>query len=318
MSLEVATVSPSQYKVLYTAVNRGQHKLYVRINSRGVNGSPFTVTVYPDPIKIGHPVRVVTGLNRPYGIAFNNHGEMIVTEYWNDCLSIFDIRKRKIRSFGSHNVYPKQMKFPQGVAIDDSDNIYVSSRHKLQKFTSSGNLIKSTGKRGNKDGEFGDPRGVTLYDNHVYVCDRSNHRIQEFDMDLNFTRSIGSHGEGRGRFSAPYDVKFDMDGNMYIVEYENKRVQVMDKSGRYVRTFGDKGKGKLKGPSAVHIVDKHVYVSDLGSSFIVVYEMSGQFVTSFGKPGDEEGELNGPYSIASCADGFLYVCDFLNDRVQIF
>ena len=73
---------------------------------------------------------------------------------------------------------------PAGIAIDDADNIFVSSEHKLQKFTSSGELIKCVGQRGSKEWEFIDPRGVTLYDNQVYVCDRDNHRIQVFGLDL--------------------------------------------------------------------------------------------------------------------------------------
>ena len=60
----------------------------------------------------------------------------------------------------------------------------MSSEHKLQKFTSSGVLIKCVGRRGGKEGEFDVPRGVTLYDNRVYVCDCNNHRIQVFDLDL--------------------------------------------------------------------------------------------------------------------------------------
>ena len=63
------------------------------------------------------------------------------------------------------------MTLPAGIAVNGIDNIYVSSVHKLQKFTSSGELIKCVGGRGGKEGEFDDPRGVTLYDNQVYVCD---------------------------------------------------------------------------------------------------------------------------------------------------
>ncbi|CAI8027775.1 Calcium/calmodulin-regulated receptor-like kinase 2 [Geodia barretti] len=85
----VAMTSPSQYEVSYTPVSRGQHKLHVQVNDREINGSPFTVTVYPDPRQLGHPVRTVTGLNHPYGIAFNSHQEMIVSECGViDCLSL--------------------------------------------------------------------------------------------------------------------------------------------------------------------------------------------------------------------------------------
>ena len=276
------------------------------------------MTVYPDPTQLGHPVRTVTGLNYPYGIAFNSNQEMIVTECEGHRLSIFDIRGQKIQTFGSRGDSPDQMIAPAGIATDDTDNIYVSSLQKLQKFTSSGELIKCIGRRGRKEGEFNVPRGVTLYDNQVYVCDSDNHRIQVFDLDLNFVRSIGSRGKGRGEFGAPYDVTFDTAGNMYVAEWGNGRVQVMDTSGQFIRSFGQEGEGKLGGPSGLHIDDKYVYVSDISGDCIAVYETSGQFVTSFGRFGRNEGEFHGPRCITSCADGFIHVCDSGNDRVQIF
>ena len=311
--------TPSRYEVSYTAVSRGQHKLHVQVNDREISGSPFTITVYPDPTQLGHPVRTVTGLTRPYGIAFNSRGEAVISEqYGSHRVSIFDKRGQKIRTFGSRGDSPHQMIYPAGIAIDGIDNIYVSSDHKLQKFTSSGELIKCVGREGRKEGEFNDPRGVTLYNNQVYVCERNNHRIQVFDLDLNFVRSIGSRGTGRGEFDEPKDVKFDTAGNMYIAEYGNERVQVMDISGHFIRSFGQEGEGKLGLPSALHIADKFVYVSDNSSHCIVVYETSGQLVTKFGRRGREEGELSYPFCITSCTDGFIHVCDCGNNRVQIF
>ena len=304
----VITTSPSRYEVSYTATCRGQHKLHVRLNDIEINGSPFTMTVYPDPTQLAYPVRVVTDLNCPYGIAFNSHGEMIVSEYGDHKIDIFDIGGQRIRTFGSCGDSPEQMTFPAYIAIDDMDNIYVSSEHKLQKFTSSGELIKcvGTGQRGHKKGKFDDPRGVTLYNNQVYICDRDSHRIQVFDLDLNFMRYIGSHGKGRGEFDRPLDVKFHSCGYMYVAEFGNERVQVLDRSGHFIRMFGEEGIGKLRVPSALHIVDKYVYVSDHIGHCIVVYETSGQFVTSFGVHGHKEGEFNNPYAITSCANG-LYI-----------
>ena len=261
-------------------------------------------------------MRVVTGLNRPYGIAFNSWGDMIVSESWGHQVSVFDIRGRRIRTFGSRGDSPEQMKYPAGVAIDDADNIYMSSQHKLQKFVSRGELIKCVDQEGSKEGEFNDPRGVTLYSNQVYVCDRNNHRIQVFDLDLNFIRSIGSRGRGRGKFDAPYDVKLDTAGNMYVAEWGNARVQVIDSSGHFIRFFGQEGKGKLNTPSALHIVNKYVYVSDWSGHCIVVYDASGQFVTSFGSKEDWYSYY--PCCITSCADGFICVCDYSNSKVHVF
>ena len=314
----VASTSPSRYEVSYTAISRGQHKLHVQLSDIEINGSPFTVSVYPDPNQLTHPVRVVTGLNFPYGIAFNSRGEMIVSEWGGHQIAIFDVRKERMQTFGSRGDSPEQMKYPRGIAVDNMDNIYVSCRHKLQKFTSSGELIRCVGQEGSKEGEFDEPCGIALHNNQVYVCDYNNHRIQVFDLDLNFIKSIGSHGKGRGEFAAPQDVKFDTGGYMYIAENGNARVQVLDRSGHFIRVFGEKGEGKLLQPSALHIVDKYVYVSDHNGHRIAVYESLGQYVTAFGRYGQDKGEFRCPRCITSCADNFIYVCDYINNSIQIF
>ena len=111
-------VSPSQYKVSYTAVSRGQHKLHVQVNDREIDGSPFIVTVYLDPTQLGHPVRVVTDLVHPYGIVCNGQEEMIISEGegFVHRVSILKIRgQRKIRTFGSHGNRLEEMMYPAGV-----------------------------------------------------------------------------------------------------------------------------------------------------------------------------------------------------------
>ena len=151
----------------------------------------------------------------------------------------------------------------------------------------------------------------------TYVT-RDNDRIQVFDLDLNFIRSIGSRGSGRGEFVGPRDVSFDTTGNMYVVEHDNNRVQVMDSSGQFIRMFDQEGEGKLSRPTALHIADKYVYVSDCSNHRIAVYETSGQYVTSFGRYGEGEGEFRFPFCITSCVSGCIYVCDDVNNRVQVF
>ena len=254
-------------------------------------------------------------MDRPYGIASNSREEMIVSECFGDRISIFDIKGQRIRTFGSRGNRPEQVVSPAGIAIDDTDNIYVCSDHKLQKFTSSGELIKCVGQKGSRKGKFNIPRGVTLYNSHMYMCEYFNNRIQVFDLDLNFIRSIGSHGKGRGELDSPDDIKFDSTGNMCIAEYGNWRVQVLDSSRHFVRMFGQ---GELRGPASVLIADQYVYVSDIMQDRIVVYTSSGQFVTSFGGRGQKEGQLSCPFYITSCTDGYIYVSDNWNNRVQVF
>ena len=309
----VFPLSSSEYEISYTPVTRGQHKLHIRINGTEIDGSPFTMTVYLDPTQLLHPVKVMKDMITPYGIAFNSQGKLVISERADSQISIFDTEGQRIRILSNS---PDGMKRPRGIAIDDTDHIYVSSENKLQKFTSSGELIKTVGQKGSKEGKFNEPHGIVLYDRELYVCDSMNDRIQVFDVDLNYIRSIGSRGKERGKLSMPQDIKFDSDGNMYIAEWGNARVQVMDSRGYSLRVFGEED--KLGRPSALHIADKYVYVSECDGDCIVVYETSGEFVTSFGKHGDGKGKFTSPRSIISCADSYIYVCDEDNNRVQVF
>ena len=102
-------------------------------------------------------------------------------------------------------------------------------------------------------------------------------------------------------------------------EYNNDRVQVLDHNGRYLRQFGDEsGSGKLNKPEGIHIAHDCVYVADTYNHRIAIFQLSGAFLTSFGKHGTERGEFKYPKGIVFDCDGFLYVCDWLNHRIQVF
>ena len=207
---------------------------------------------------------------------------------------VFDVEGKMFFSFGPRGKTPDQMKAPAGVAINDTGSIYEASEHKMQKFISSGELIKCIGQEGSEVGEFKDPRGVTVHKNEVYVCDRGNHRIQVFDLDLNIVRSFGSRGYGEGVFTSPIQTAFDAAGNLYVAEFMsggNQRVQVMDTDGRYIRSIGCEGDIKLKQPSAIVIADNFMYVSEIGKSCVLVFNTSGKFITKFGKLGSEGGQF---------------------------
>lgn len=315
----VAISSTSTQAIMFEPVSRGQHELCVCVNDSQIrHGSNIKIVVYPNPCQLDHPIKTLTGVYAPYGCTFNSRNEIIVSEWGGHRISVFDIKVGRILMFGRQGDSPGQMIYPKGIATDNADNIYVTSYQRLQKFTSNGQLIKCIRDWGEQRIEF-DPRGVTVHSSQVYVCDSKNHVILVFDLDLNFVQSIGSRGKGNCEFDRPQDVKFDAEGCMYISELGNRRVQVMNSSGEFVRLFGqDEEQQKLARPFGVHIADNYVYVSDEGSDHISVYKKSGSFVTLFGNHGRGDGEFVGPRFISSCCDSFIYVCDFDNDRIQVF
>ena len=61
-----------------------------------------------------------------------------------------------------------------------------------------------------------------------------------------------------------------------------------------------------------------VYITEYVSSRVSVFCTSGEFVHSFGKFGAGRGELRFPRGIAIDQDGFVFVCDAGNKRIQVF
>ena len=62
-----------------------------------------------------------------------------------------------------------------------------------------------------------------------------------------------------------------------------------------------------------------IYVSDgYGNSRVHKYSPAGKLLMSWGEPGTGEGEFNIVHNICTDADGWVYVADRENHRVQVF
>ena len=318
----VAHKNSDTRKVSYQCCTRGQHTLSVRVNGIPVDGSPFLVHVRQAPNLLGKPLRVIAGLNGPQMIAIAGSGELVVSEYHK--ISFISTDGQTIRSIDTTSVKSGSNWYrmePMGLAVSDDGSMYVTGAHRLSKFNSHGKLVKSVGGKGSGTGQFDDPQGIALSkDNKLFVCDRRNNRIQVFDTNLKFISFFGKEGHGEGEFRHPIDLNFDPAGDVYVADCYNHRVQVFSQNGTFLRTFGEcgSGPGELSSPEGVHVDHNYVYVVDTGNHCVSVFYTSGAFVTSFGKEGSEEGELSLPCGITIDQDGFIYICDCWNNRIQIF
>ena len=70
---------------------------------------------------------------------------------------------------------------------------------------------------------------------------------------------------------------------------------------------------------AVDPADGSLFVTDgYGNSRIHKYTPDGVLIKSWGGPGTDPGQFNIVHNIAADRDGYLYVCDRENHRVQVF
>ncbi len=197
--------------------------------------------------------------------------------------------------------------------------------HTLQKYDSNGHLLEVTGGQGSQPGKFKTPGEILIVQNElVLVCEYKGHRIQVFDKSLNFVRSFGSHGNSLGFLNTPGDLACDKAGqNIYVADSANHRIQVFTLQGMSLRAFGGKASryGNLEHPLnlCLDCTEKFVFVSDIRGHRISVFgPNNGKFITSFGSQGVGPGELLNPTRIAMDKDGYLYVCDSGNNRIQVF
>ncbi len=85
-----------------------------------------------------------------------------------------------------YTLRPWSFNTPGCIKVDSKGDVYVADtlNHRIQKFSSTGHLVKEWGTRGDEDGQFESPMGIALdADGFVYVADTYNSRIQKFTLD---------------------------------------------------------------------------------------------------------------------------------------
>ena len=309
-------VENGRYEFNYKPTTRGRHHLHIKVEGEHIKGSPFSV------IAISSTVKTIGGLEGPWGITFNQRGEVIVAESDGHHVSILSPRGEKLGKFGSRGSGRAELKRPCGVAVDDDDNILVvdGDNHRIQKFTSDGQFVKTAGSKGTGRLQFSFPVGVAIHPHNkkVYVADCSNHRIQILNPDLTFSSTFGNPGSANGQFNSPWDVAFDNTGLVYVADCLNHHIQVFTTEGTYLRKFGNhgRGNGQLNLPSSVAIdTDNAVYVTERENQRVSVFSSCGTFLTSFGVKGRR---LNILFGIAVDKSGKIYIGETLNNCLHIF
>ncbi len=311
----------SQYEICYQPTIKGRHQLHIKVEDQHIRGSPFLVAVKLPIEKLGTPILTIYEVDGPWGITFNQRGEVVVAEHNGSCATIFSSRGEKLRSLGTHGSGQGQFSHPCGVAVDGEGNILVADswNHRIQKLTTEGQFLASAGTNGNGPLQFEYPHGITFNptNNKVYVVDE-NHHVQVLNSDLTFSSSFGKRGSFKRQFNDPYDIGCDSTGNVYVADSDNHRIQVFTAKGKFLMSFGrhGHGMGELNSPISIAIdTSDRVYVGDRNHR-VSVFTSDGRFISSFGSQG--RGELNSPGGLAMDASGVVYVCDTINHHIQLF
>lgn len=226
---------------------------------------------------------ITEGMSRPIGIAVDSKHNLYICDSASHRILKFDSSGRLLTKWGSFGTGDGQFNSPWGIAMDSSDNVYVTSNSfSIQVFDSNGNYIRRWGEFGDGPGQFSLPRSIAIDKSEsdiIYIGDIVNQRIQAFTKDEMVIRDRiwGSSGTGDGQFRQSRGIAVDSsgpNGRVYVADSFNHRIQVFTKKGKFIRKWGSlgNGDGQFSSPEGIAVDSaNNVYVADLSNHRIQVF-----------------------------------------------
>jgi sugar lactone lactonase YvrE len=163
--------------------------------------------------------------------------------------------------------------------------------------------------------------GVDARD-QVYAFNRGRHPMVVLDRDGNFLRSWGE-----GVFHRAHGVHMAPDDTLWLTDDGDHSVRHCTLDGKILVTIGIPGKPRpyMSGEPfhrCTHTALSprgDLYVSDgYGNARVHKYDPAGRLLRSWGEPGTDPGQFNIPHNICCDGDGWVYVADRENHRIQVF
>ena len=164
--------------------------------------------------------------------------------------------------------------------------------------------------------------GVDSKDN-VYVFNRGEHPVIIFDREGNFLSSWGE-----GVFPRAHGVTMGPDDTIFLTDDGDHTMRHCTLDGMVPMTLGISGKPApfMSGDPfnrcthlAIDPSNGDFFISDgYGNARVHKYSPDGKLLLSWGESGTGPGQFNIAHNIATDKDGWVYVADRENQRMQVF
>lgn len=257
---------------------------------------------------------------KPSGIATDSHGRVLIASMQRATVYIVEKEKRQLtRLRGDRGIYFKN---PLGLALDRSDDIYVSDPvlRMVLKFDAQGHLLATLG----QDSGMKNPTFLALDEERrrLYVVDSHLHQVLVYHLDtLQLLTRVGKRGEKNGEFNYPVGIAVNGQGYFAVSDTGSCSVQIFSPHFKFVRRIGQQGTrpGEFVRPKGVaYDREGNLYVVDAAFNNFQTFNPQGQILMFLGSFGNQPGAFNLPVGIYVDASDRVFVSDQLNHRVQIF
>lgn len=327
----------------------------------------------------GGVTKSANGLNQPNAIAFDAGGAYIADKGNNRVLYFPNGSTTATRVYGqggnfttgipnSGGITANSLSTPTAVATD-ANGVYIVDRGNNRVLYYIGTSTTATRLYGQVNGytcglvngdaacgtsaitdqSLGQPEGIAVDANGVYIAEFSNHRVtfypgtsttaaRFYGQTLSTGGAPNNGGLSSSSLQNPYRVSVTSDG-VHIVDYGNNRVlfypgtsttatRVYGQGGSFISGTANNGgisANSLSSPSGIAIDSLGVYIADFTNNRVLfypgtsttatrVYAQGGSFTTGTANNGGLSAQsLNQPVWVATDSDG-VYIMDTSNHR----
>ncbi len=212
-------------------------------------------------------------------------------------------------------------KFQDAVAIDvDSEgNLFIvdRARHRVVKFSSSGQFEREIGGFGRGPEQFSDPVDVDAHLTlNIFVADYNNNRIVRFDSNLNYLSEFTNNLDPFYYYEMPLSVAVSGQYDIFLLEDLNKRIVRFNRFNEPQFAFGDatNNLGQLLGPQKISVSEQgEVYVSDPAQKSVLVFDYLGNYLLEISHP-----DFQKPNGIDINKTGQLLITDSKRQKLYLF
>ncbi|MBZ0166434.1 MAG: 6-bladed beta-propeller, partial [Candidatus Omnitrophica bacterium] len=262
-------------------------------------------------------VREITSiLEEPFDVAVTENKEILVLDRKAGKVVVFNQTGALLREIGSRGSGEGQFKQPESLLYNPTDQTILvadTGNNRVQAFNLAGDFLYSFGESGRAPGQFQKPAALARDRNgFILVADAYNNRIQGFSP------------KGIFRFQIPFadrpaDVSVDADNQIYVLIPGMGRVmRITELDRQTLFACVAAGKNAAQDASGLNVSPQgNVYVVNPQNNSIKKFSANQTFMLSFGSEGESRGQFDSPAGIETDEDGFIYIADSRNKRVQV-